>query len=89
MGETRVTLGEAEDGLAVSAHTAGLRWRYGRLEASTPRLALSGACAFSLGAHSQGKGLKVNTGLRGLVLRFGCPLAAERPLYSELVNTRH
>ena len=41
------------------------------------------------GARSQGKGLKVNTGLRGLVLRFGCPLAAERPLYSELVNTRH
>ena len=24
-----------------------------------------------------------------MVLRFGCPLAAERPLYSELVNTRH
>ena len=41
------------------------------------------------GARSQGKGHKINTGLRGLVLRFGCPLAAERPLYSELVNTRH
>ena len=24
-----------------------------------------------------------------MVLRFGCPLAAERPLYSELLNTRH
>ena len=24
-----------------------------------------------------------------MVLRFGCPLAAERPLYSELVNTRY
>lgn len=53
MGETRVRLGEAEDGLAVSAHTAGLRWRYGRLEASTPRLALSGACAFSLTVTSR------------------------------------
>ena len=35
------------------------------------------------GARSQGH----NTGLRGLVLRFGFPLAAERPLYSELVDT--
>ena len=35
------------------------------------------------GARSQGH----NTGLRGLVLRFGFPLAAERPLYSELKNT--
>ena len=39
--------------------------------------------------RSQGEGRKVNTGLRGLVPRSGLPLAAERPLYSELVNTRH
>ena len=32
------------------------------------------------GARSQGH----NTGLRGLALRSGFPLAAERPLYSEL-----
>ena len=36
------------------------------------------------GARSQGKGLKVNTGLRGLAPRSGFPLAADRPLYSEL-----
>ena len=39
------------------------------------------------GARSQGKGLKVNTGLRGLAPRSRFPLAAERPLYSELVKT--
>ena len=40
------------------------------------------------GARSQGKGRKISTGLRGLVPRSRFPLAAERPLYSELVNTR-
>ena len=47
--------------------------------------------ALALGdARSQGKGHKVNTGgIRGLALRSGFPLAAERPLYSELVDTRH
>ena len=40
------------------------------------------------GARSQGKGRKINTGLQGLVPRSRFPLAAERPLYSELVNTR-
>ena len=39
------------------------------------------------GARSQGKGRKVNTGPRGLALRSGFPLAAERPLYSGLVDT--
>ena len=33
------------------------------------------------GARSQGKGRKVNTGPRGLALRSGFPLAAERPLW--------
>ena len=48
-----------------------------RCPPALPALALGG------GARSQGH----NTGLRGLVLRFafGFPLAAERPLYSELV----
>ena len=45
---------------------------------------VAGKRALALGgARSQGH----NTGLRGLVLRFGFPLAAERPLYSELKNT--
>ena len=40
------------------------------------------------GARSQGKGLKVNTGLRGLVpcTLPGFPLTSERPLYLELVD---
>ena len=43
---------------------------------------VAGKRALALGgARSQGH----NTGLRGLVLRSGFPLAAERPLYSELV----
>ena len=48
------------------------------------------ALALALGdARSQGKGHKVNTGgIRGLALRSGFPLAAERPLYSELIDTR-
>ena len=40
------------------------------------------------GARSQGKGRKVNTVLRGLVLRFGCPLAGPEWPYT-LTRHRH